>query len=84
MKLSEKQKERLGSLIHCVLVDLRGILERGKYDQAASLVQLVHSLPTVMFSEGFSWAWLREGISKYERRWPGRYTEMVRWAEEAQ
>lgn len=84
MRLNERQQERLGSLIHCVLVDLRGIVGRGEYDQARLLVQMVHCIPTAMFTEGFSWSWLREDVARYERRWPGRYTEMVRWAEEAE
>ena len=52
------------------LVKIRLLSWQGKSEQAAALSDAFHNLPTMIWSEDFSFAFLRQYLESYHRQFP--------------
>jgi len=68
--LSEGQRRGLCELVGRALVQIRGLSQRGNYQQVAELADAFHSLPTMLYSPIFSWDALETFIVSYHERYP--------------
>lgn len=68
--LSEIQRRELCELIGRALVQIRGLSQRGNYQQASALADAFHSLPTMLYSPIFSWEALETFIVSYHKMYP--------------
>lgn len=67
--LPEKQKNLLYLLLFNALLEIRSLCWEGNAMQAADLADAVHNLPTVKYSNQFSYGWLRCDLWSYQNKY---------------
>jgi len=69
-KPNEAQRKALGLFLYWALLELRLLTGSGQAEQARDLVDAIHNLPALMWSETFSLSRFREGFLRhYVQRW---------------
>lgn len=66
---TERQKELLNQMLFKAMIEIRALCWGGHAEQAAALIDAFHNLPTVMYSEEFSFPWFRSGLETYQNRY---------------
>jgi|KBSSwiStaDraftv2_1062776.scaffolds.fasta_scaffold947207_1 hypothetical protein len=68
-KMLDRQRAKLGRLLHEVLDEVRSLAEAGSQQQLLALLDSVGDLPHQMFdSQGFEWDALRQALQNYQQR----------------
>lgn len=67
---SNEQKQALGKMLHCALLEIRVLGWENKAQQAADLADAFHNLPIFMYSSEFDWSFFRYFIQSYQTKYP--------------
>lgn len=67
---NNEQKQALGKMLHCALLEIRVLGWENKAQQAADLADAFHNLPTFMYSSEFDWSVFRYFIQTYQTKYP--------------
>ena len=59
-------------MLFYALIEIRGLGNNGKGEQAAELADAFHNLPAYLWSDGFSFKVFREYLAEYQNRYPER------------
>lgn len=81
MQLNDAQRQKLGELIHDVLVEIRELGWNGKAEQAADLADAFHNLPNDMWDDDLALEQFCDLYLKdYQKKYPvgGLYDYSVR------
>jgi hypothetical protein len=66
--ITERQKELLNQMLFHAMVEIRNLCWGGQTEQAAALSDAFHELPSVMYSEQFSFSWFRKSLEAYQTK----------------
>ncbi len=66
---TERQKELLSQMLFQAMVEIRNLCWGGQTEQAAALSDAFHNLPSVMYSEQFSFPWFRRELESYQNKY---------------
>ena len=67
---NDEQKQALGKMLHCALLEIRVLGWENKAQQAADLADAFHNLPIFMYSSEFDWSFFRYFIQTYQSKYP--------------
>jgi hypothetical protein len=72
--LTEPERQKLCKMLFYALLEIRGLGNAGKGEQAADLADAFHNLPAYLWSNNFSFRVFREYLAEYRQRYPERET----------
>ena len=67
---TEQQRRLFCEMIHLAFVELRGLGNQGKSEQAAALADAFHNLPLSIFQPLFDWEMSRRYFQSYHAQYP--------------
>jgi hypothetical protein len=67
--VTDEQREKLCNMLFFALLEIRGLGNNGKTQQAADLADAFHNLPVYLWTEDFSFAVFREFLQAYQQRY---------------
>jgi len=76
---TEEERRKLCEMLDRALIDIRGLGNNGKAEQAADLADAFHNVPGNLWSEHFSFGAFRMFLEDYQRRYPvkGEYFDYL-------
>ena len=76
---TERQRKQLCEMLYHALLEIRILGWEGKAQQSADLADAFHNLPTMLWSENFSFKIFRVFLKYYDETYPNsnKYLKMV-------
>src|SRR2546429_134900 len=65
---TEQEQRSLSRLVYMALVDLRALIRDGRNEQARALVDAIHNVPLLMYSDRFSFRAFTDFLRIYQER----------------
>ena len=67
---TEQQRQMLCKMLFYALLEIRGLGNNGKAEQAADLADAFHNLPVYLWSDDFSFRVFKDFLQEYQQRYP--------------
>lgn len=69
---TDEERQKLTRMIYMTFLEIRVLGWEGKAKQAADLADAFHNLPTLLWSEDFSFKFFRKFLEGYYSKYPAR------------